>query len=670
MTRATVRHRLARAAGPLAAALALLVALPGAVAAQDQDPTLALVAQTPTLDHGGAFIATLRAEGAEPGAQVRLTVHDRVRSRSELGRTFEGSGLRTALHRETLPVAALADGAGGLRVVLDLAEGTPAGQAVAEAGVYPVSVELLDADGARAAQVVTHLVLRPAASPAAPPLDVAVVLRVGAGPRPVEDGPLGERALTAAQSVVDAAGAVTGVPVTFAPTPDTLARLLAADGDEEAVLLDAMRALAASAPVLALPFVTTSPDALADAGLAGELEAQLDRGAATQRAVLGVTPTQATWLAGPDLGGEGVERLTGLGVRRTVVAADQVELVSEGVLTPAGPFEVVASAEREERGGRDDGDDPASLDALATDARLLDLLATEGIEPARLASRLLADLSMLWFERPGTARAVVLPVGADVDGEALRAVLEGLRAATLFRPVALDDAFRTAAPLTDRRGEVLRRTLLPDDPAVFGEDLAAEVGDLRRLQASVEGMAGPDAPVIDAIDAHALRATAAGLDERERQREVDAGRAAVDGLAAAVNTPEQASITLTAREGRVPLTIANDTGAPLDVRVHLTSPKLELPGGETIAMTLTEARSRLDIAVRTRASGSFPFQVEVTSPDGRVVLASTTYSVRSTAVSGVGVFLSAGAGLFLIVWWARHWREARRSGKLVAEPDA
>jgi hypothetical protein len=31
----------------------------------------------------------------------------------------------------------------------------------------------------------------------------------------------------------------------------------------------------------------------------------------------------------------------------------------------------------------------------------------------------------------------------------------------------------------------------------------------------------------------------------------------------------------------------------------------------------------------------------------------------------VGLILSAGAVLFLVVWWARHWREARRSAKLV-----
>jgi hypothetical protein len=34
--------------------------------------------------------------------------------------------------------------------------------------------------------------------------------------------------------------------------------------------------------------------------------------------------------------------------------------------------------------------------------------------------------------------------------------------------------------------------------------------------------------------------------------------------------------------------------------------------------------------------------------------------VRSTVISGVGIFLTIGAGLFLAVWWITHWRRSRR----------
>ena len=56
----------------------------------------------------------------------------------------------------------------------------------------------------------------------------------------------------------------------------------------------------------------------------------------------------------------------------------------------------------------------------------------------------------------------------------------------------------------------------------------------------------------------------------------------------------------------------------------------------------------------------------MTSPDAQRSLATTRYTVRSTAVSGAGLVLSLGAGVFLITWWARHWHRTRRSAKLVA----
>jgi hypothetical protein len=55
----------------------------------------------------------------------------------------------------------------------------------------------------------------------------------------------------------------------------------------------------------------------------------------------------------------------------------------------------------------------------------------------------------------------------------------------------------------------------------------------------------------------------------------------------------------------------------------------------------------------------------VTSPDGRLELVRSEVTIRSTAFSGVGVALSVGAGLFLLLWWGRHWRTVRRARRLV-----
>jgi len=74
--------------------------------------------------------------------------------------------------------------------------------------------------------------------------------------------------------------------------------------------------------------------------------------------------------------------------------------------------------------------------------------------------------------------------------------------------------------------------------------------------------------------------------------------------------------------------------------------------------------------VRARTSGAFPLQVTLRAPQGNLVLASTRFTVRSTAASGVGVFLSVGAALFLLAWWGTHLHRGRRDRRLVPQPAA
>ncbi len=78
------------------------------------------------------------------------------------------------------------------------------------------------------------------------------------------------------------------------------------------------------------------------------------------------------------------------------------------------------------------------------------------------------------------------------------------------------------------------------------------------------------------------------------------------------------------------------------------------------ACTLPPRNTTIRFPVETRASGTFPLQMTVRSEDGKLALGSARYTVRSTVVSGVGIFLTIGAGLFLAIWWITHWRRSRR----------
>ncbi|MGH9112416.1 MAG: DUF6049 family protein, partial [Acidimicrobiales bacterium] len=137
-----------------------------------------------------------------------------------------------------------------------------------------------------------------------------------------------------------------------------------------------------------------------------------------------------------------------------------------------------------------------------------------------------------------------------------------------------------------------------------------------------------------------------------------------------VELPDEFRITLTSRTSTIPVNIDNRSDQPLTVRVELSSSQLEFPDGDVITRELQPGITRLDVPVRILTSGAFPLDITVTSPDGSIELDRTTFDVRSTAVTGVGLLLSIGAGLFLAVWWARHWRRARRSRHLMPAGSA
>src|SRR3546814_14401054 len=83
----------------------LVGAAAGAPAQPDDDVReLELVAQTPTVARYGTYEARVRFDGVPADGQVRITLHDRVRSRSALAQSRDGDGRRRHVHEVTDPV--------------------------------------------------------------------------------------------------------------------------------------------------------------------------------------------------------------------------------------------------------------------------------------------------------------------------------------------------------------------------------------------------------------------------------------------------------------------------------------------------------------------------------------------------------------------------------------
>jgi hypothetical protein len=443
----------------------------------------------------------------------------------------------------------------------------------------------------------------------------------------------------------------TNVPLTLAITPELLDGLTNGGSADTLATLAGSMASRSAAPAT---YVPVDPAAWVRANLRDELGDEVAAGARAIRSGLGVAPGQ-TWVADDHLDSAGAAALRDAGIRRFVVPEHALQPLDERSFpfTLTKPFDLAGV----------DG-----VDAIATDAALEAHIGETG-DAALDANHLLADLAMLFFDDPKATRAAAfeLPVGESVDPVFLEAVLSGIAGNRLLTGVTLDTAFdqvpKAGAKGPDRgTGAALSRSLQPanpDDLGSFPDTFRAALADVTTLSTVLpDGSAQPAE-----LHRRVLVAASRSIGDAARRGYLDAARAAVHDVLTKIAAPGAQTITFTARDGVVALTIRNDTGVPAKAAIVLRGAKLEFldhPDG-IVPVTLTDASTRVELRVRALASGDSALDVVVATPDMRIELGHTRIRIRSTAFSGVGLILSAGALLFLVLWWARHIISDRRA---------
>lgn len=607
---------------------------------------LELAGQTSWVSLGERFEVAL-AVPPLPGGAVRFVVHNDLLFRGAFERSLEGDLGSTIFESDPQPLDSLPrDSDGTLRAGFATG-GAGTGADLDDYGVYPVEIELLDATGSTVDGLTTHLLLLPDPGNNFPPLAVAVVLDVAAPPALQPDGAaaIDNESLERIAERVDVLEAAPNVPVTIAALPETLDGLADVGGRGQTLLQNLNRALR-SRLFLARPYADIDVEALAEADLLSEVNAHAASGADVIRTRFGTEPLGGTWLSGPTLGDRAARLLVELGVPRAVVPETALEEFADGSVEPVPdkPFAL--------------GD--GGPEALVADADLAaDLTGGDGIIEAY---RFLARLAMQWYERPADQRAavVVVPPDAPIDPAVVSRALQGLTEGGV-RAVTIDQTFALVTPDDDADPTT---PLAPHEPADDLTGLAPRIQSARSQVAGFGALIG-DPAAASSLQRSLLLATGTATPDDERRAYVDRVTGEIGGLADAIDAPDEFRITLTSRSGTIPLTLTNNTPRPVEVRVELDSAALEFPEGDVLQLTLDPGANRQDIPVRVRTSGAFPLDITVTSPDAAIVLDTARFDIRSTAVSGVGLVLSIGAGLFLTIWWARHWHTSRRSRRLV-----
>jgi hypothetical protein len=326
------------------------------------------------------------------------------------------------------------------------------------------------------------------------------------------------------------------------------------------------------------------------------------------------------------------------------------------------------------------GGGPEPQRALVGDAVLSDALTDprSASAPVEWAQRILAETAVTWLERPNSSEPRGILLAPPQDWRPTRAffqsLVRGLGAAPWLR---LQPASTLAAEVSQGPVEGERRlaTVTAADvaaglPRAYLNQVEKTRADLESFTRAVGSDFRPadgssydrDLLVAESSDWRPASARARG---RGYVRAVAQGIKGVYRHVKVITTP----VTLTARSGKIPITVANGSDERITVVLRLTSPKVDLPGvGEPFVLEPQRRTTQL-IQVGTRATGTFPIRVDVLTPDGETTIAGDDIRLTSTAFNRVAIALTGGAAGMLLLWWRFGRRRRPGSEETPVEPE-
>ncbi|MEX0984842.1 MAG: hypothetical protein WD096_07305 [Actinomycetota bacterium] len=550
------------------------------------------------------------------------------------------------------------------------------GVAQDDSKVYPASIELRSA-GVAVAHLFTsaiHLVRVPEQ-----PMLLSWWYEVTAGPAFGPDGRLQSAsfeaavapggALSAPMATLGALTAARRIPFDLVIQPSVLeqARTMAA-GYERAdgaviaagegpaaaaqAFLDQVRAVAGvpSVQVVGLPLDAPSVPALLGSGLGIDLTRHEDRGDALLRQVLNVDPAFD-------------------------VARPPGNLLSESALihyAAQGRTTLLADADTVARPAQDQGFVPSPTASVAgLGAGPVDLVLPDpGVQalmervdvladPVRGAQVILGELAVIWKEEPNPdeprVRGVAIAPPPDLPPTIWPALVGRLSDAPFLEPVHAQEFVARVFPAGENA------VLLDPATTTFSDAYAQRILALHHDIDAYASMLVEPGTTPDGLRRRLLRAESQiflGSGETAAQAWIDPV-AELTGAAFASTTPQvQQVFTFTSGEGTVPLRMGDPGDIPLRVVVVMQASQFDFPGGAEQEVTLERPNQLLEFDVRARASGQNPIAVTVRTPNGREI-STQTIVVRTTELNSIALLITGGAGVGLLLLYAR--RRLRRA---------
>jgi hypothetical protein len=573
------------------------------------------------------------------------TVYDRVLTRSQFQQTLDDENLGTSVILERRPLNEVLGPDRIIRSELPVHDAEQRRYYLPDNGVYPVKVELRAAGSGRSVDsFTTHIVNFQAIPQPEDRLQVSSIVPIRAPqPDPVSDAlnlPDEGRSLASLASILGTYGST---PLVLDARPETFERL---ESSEEVEVRRIAAQLANTRNDRTVPRAnwTRVGAPLYEPEYADELERQMERGREVLDEEFGEIDAETT-IVSEQIGAEGLTRYVESGVERI--------LIDEEAMIPQARATTLARPISLSTGPLTDPVPAVQIDGPAREHFLDDG------GPVLGAHRLLADLAVIYNDLPGVRRGVAItaPDNWTTNSTFLNIYLRGISNSPAIEAAPIEDIFEL--PSDDGGQFASIRQVALDTEAI--EDFPGDrVEDIRRQLNGLSTVVEPNSDLFDRLQRHMLSAESALVLPARRDDAFDGVQAGLNRRLDEVRLPSDRSISLTAREGEIPVSVQNDTGEPVEVVVRLDSNNLQFPGGESRTVRVERQQVTETFAINARTSGVFPVQVKVESPDGSLVLAESRILISSTAASGVGIMLSIGAGGFLLAWWARSLIKSRR----------
>jgi hypothetical protein len=602
--------------------LCLLVSFPGlANAVEVGSGGLQITRQSPIAQAGGSLDFTLQLPGVVAyDDQIIVTVHEPVIDETGFLQSVNGQGLGGVLASRTIDVSDLDLDPWGLAPIkFPLANSGDEAIRVARPGVYPITIEMRTASQELVGRVVTHLI-RIGEEPSQR-LPLALVAEIPHSPGHSDS----KQNVDTASAWFNLLVSHSDIPVSITFQPNQI------DSGVNEAAVEQFRDTKTQHELVRGSFIPIDEAALMDAGLTHEVSTLLEIGSEQLRS-LGTLAPSTLWVGHGMADAAQVDRRWQRGIREVIVEPSSLSPLPE--TAPRGPVEIL---------GVDSNVRALIVDHLSSQMEH-DTASSE-------AHRVLAHLATIAFTQQPTP-LLVLDLGAgtrNVDFAA--AFLRGLTHLDWVEPVPASAAITKALLLKDGK---LQQYRLRSQPDSITKNFTGYRDAQRYLTSFRSMIRDEDASEHDQLAQKLLFSLSSDSSQLDRRTLWESIVSRIRVQTSLIDIPPDESIQLTSRKASVPFSFQNRADVPLRVELRIIGEKLtidDFDDGESTTLVLEPGVTTHRFQLRALGSGSFPVTIELHSPDGGLLVGKAQAAIRATTPTGVGLGLTIGAAVFLVIWW-------------------